>query len=136
VHEAPAGPDLDQVKAELQALEDAYAKAENAKDAEAVVAYYADDAQNYPPNEPPAIGKAAILERLKRDFAADTSGNTFLFEAVDVWAAGDLAVETGKTYITDPDGNVSTAKYISVFEKRDGKYVCIRDMWSDNSKPE
>ena len=40
--------DTASVKAEIQALEDAYAKAEMAKDADAVVAYYAEDAISFP----------------------------------------------------------------------------------------
>ncbi len=132
VEETPA-IDLDQVKAELQAMEDAYAAAENANDADAVVHYYADDAVNLPNNQPPAVGKAAILERIKADLAADTSSSTMVFEVQNVWAAGDLAVEVGSSTSTDAAGNVTTGKYISVFEKRDGKYVCVRDIWNNDA---
>ncbi|MBK7409006.1 MAG: DUF4440 domain-containing protein [Saprospirales bacterium] len=130
--ETPA-PDLDQIRSELQVMEDAYAVAENAKDADAVMAYYAEDAVNLPNDEPPVMGKAAILARMKDKMASDTTEHSIRFEVVDVFAAGDLAVEVGKSIFTDAAGKEHMGKYISVFEKRDGKYVCIRDMWNDDA---
>ena len=134
--EPPPPLDMVQIKADFQAMEDAYAVAENAKDANAVMAYYADDAVNLPNNQLPAVGKAAILERIKADMAKDTTAGTIIFEVQDVWAEGDLAVEVGKSTTTDEDGKVTTGKYISVFEKRDGKYVCIRDIWNNDAPEE
>ena len=32
------------------------------------------------------------------------------------------------------DGTVTTGKYVSVFEKRDGKYICIRDIYNSDQK--
>lgn len=125
--------DLDQIRAEIQALEDAYAAAETANDAEAIVAYYADDAISLPHEEPPVVGKAAILARLQEQMAADTTeGGSIRFEVVDVFAAGDLAVEVGAWISTSPSGEEEKGKFLSVFEKRDGKYVCIRDIWNED----
>lgn len=127
--------DMEAVKAEIQALEDAFAAAAKAKDPEAQAAYFADDATSLPPGEPPVVGKAAILERMKNNMAQDTTDSGSLsLELVDVFAEGDLAVEVGKWTYTETDGDVNTGKYISVFEKRDGKYVCIRDIWNSDSK--
>lgn len=54
---------------------------------------------------------------------------------MDVFAAGDLVVETGKCTFKDASGAViRTGKYLSLFEKRDGKYVCIRDIYNDDKK--
>ncbi len=131
--EAPAPLDMDQIKADLQAMEDAYAVAQNAKDAEGVVAYYAEDAVNLPDGEPPIVGKAAILERIKAEMN-DTSSATIAFEVVNVWAAGDIAVEVGKSTVTTADGSTHTGKYVSIFEKRDGKYICVRDIWNEDTK--
>lgn len=124
-------------------MEDAYATALNNKNAEAVVVYYADDAVSLSYNEPMLVGKAAILEDTRKQMAKDTSGATIKFEVVDVFAAGDLAVEVGKSIKTLPSGKIKTGKYISTFEKRGGKYICIRDIWNNdapeapnNAKPE
>ncbi len=121
--------DMESVKAEITALENAFAEASNAKDVDGVVAYYADDAQSMAPNKPTIVGKdaikAAIMENMEKDSTASA------FKVVDLWAAGDMAVETGTWTETNEGGEVvETGKYISVFEKRDGKYVCIRDMWN------
>ena len=125
--------DMDALRAELQGMEDAYAKAQIAKDGDAVVVYYADDASSLPPNKPTAVGKAAILALTNEQIAADTSGGTIRFEVIDVFADGNLAVEVGRSISTDADGTESTGKYISVFEKRDGKWICIRDIFNNDA---
>ena len=126
-------PDLTQIKAEIQAMEDAFATASNAKNAEAVVAYYADDAVSMPNDQTTATGKAAILELIKGNMAKDTIGSTVVFEVLDIKAAGDLAIEAGKSTSTAANGKVTTGKYVSIFEKRNGKYVCIRDIYNNDA---
>ncbi len=131
-----AALDLDKIRPEIQAMEDAYAAGEKAKDAAAVVAYYSDDAVTYGRNEEPTSGKAAIQERVARRLASDTTGNTNVYKVVDLFGAGDLLVEIGSWTEMTPGGEeAGKGHYLSVFEKRDGKYVCIRDM-SVKSSPE
>lgn len=131
----PAKPDMDKVRAEIQALENAYADGLNAKDANAVLAYYADDAVSMVNNSPAASGRDALLKMVQEDIANDTTNTTVSFEVVDIFAAGDLVVETGKATDKDADGNVvKTGKYMSLFEKRNGKYVCIRDIYNNDQK--
>ena len=132
--EAPAPEntiDMDEVRSEIQALEDAYEKAANANDAEAVVEYFSDDAHRLPPNGPMIKGKEAILANMKE---GEDDGSTLKLEVVEVFADGDLAVEVGKWTSVDSSGMEATGKYISVFEKRDGKYLCIRDIWNADKK--
>jgi len=59
-----ASVDIEKLKPEIQAMEDAYAAAEKAKDAAAVVVYYSDDAVSYNRNEEPTSGKAAARSAL------------------------------------------------------------------------
>ncbi len=127
---------MDQIKAEIQAMEDAYAVAQNAKNADGVVVYYADDAVNMPGDQPSVNGKAAILARVKEEMAKDTVGATIVFKVTDIKASGDLVVEAGTSASTDAKGKVITGKYVSVFEKRDGKYVCVRDIWNNDAPKE
>src|SRR5258705_9460593 len=68
-----ASVDMEKLKPEIQSMEDAYAAAEKAKDAAAVVAYYSDDAVSYNRNEEPTSGKAAIKERTAKNLAKDTT---------------------------------------------------------------
>jgi len=124
-----AALNMDSVKAEIQKLEDAYAAGDKAKDADAIAAYYSDDAISYNSNEEPSVGKAAIKERIAARIAKETNGQSNAYKVVDVFAAGNGAVEVGTWTTTDSTGKeVDKGHYMSVFEKIDGKYVCIRDM--------
>ena len=128
-------PDLAQIRTEIQALENAYAAGLNAKNASAVIVYYADDAISMVNNAPIAVGHDALLKMVQDEIANDTTNTTLAFEVVDIFASGDLVVETGKATHTDTSGNITkTGKYMSLFEKRDGRYVCIRDIYNDDKK--
>ena len=124
-----AALNMDSVKAEIQKLEDAYAAGDKAKDADAIAAYYSDDAISYNSNEEPSVGKAAIKERIAARIAKETAGQVYTYSVVDVFAEGKQAVEVGTWTTTDSAGKeVDKGHFMSVFEKRDGKYICIRDM--------
>ena len=130
---APAekAPAIDMVKAkaDIQAMEDAYAAAEKAKDAAGVAAYYSDDAVSYSRNQEPISGKAAIKENIAQRLAKDTTGNHSVYKVVDLFAEGNMAVEIGSFSTISPSGaEVDKGHYMSFFQLKDGKYVCIRDM--------
>jgi len=128
--------DLAKAKTEIQALEDAYAAAEKAKDANAVAAYYSDDAISYNRNEEPTSGKAAIKDRVAKRLATDTSGTQSVYKVVDLFAEGNLLVEIGSWTTLDAAGAAKEkGHYMSVFEKRDGKYLCVRDMNVSSALP-
>ena len=133
---APVAIDMDNLKVEIQKMEDAYAAAEKAKDADGVAAYYSDDAISYSRGKEPFEGKAAIRAQIADRLAKDTSGITNVYKIVDLYAAGELAVEIGSWQEINPAGQeVKSGHYMSYFEKRDGKYICVRDM-NVNSKPD
>ena len=124
-----ASVDIEKLKPEIQAMEDAYAAAEKAKDAAAVVVYYSDDAVSYNRNEEPTSGKAAIKERTAKNLAKDTTGNYNVYKIVDLFAEGNTAVEIGSWKVLSPSGTeTDKGHYMSFFQKRDGKWVCVRDM--------
>jgi uncharacterized protein (TIGR02246 family) len=121
--------DVEKIRVEIQAMEDAYAAGEKNKDADAVVAYYSDDAISYSRNKQPLSGKKAIRESIANNLANDTTGNYSVYKIVDLFVDGDAAVEIGSWTDFDPDGNeMDNGNYMSYFQKRDGKYVCVRDM--------
>ncbi len=127
--------DLGKLKPEIQAMEDAYAAAEKAKDADGVAAYYADDAVSYHRNETASVGKAAIKEYHAARLAKDTTGNTNVYKVVDLFGEGNMLVEIGSFSEVRPDGSESDMGfYMSYFQKKDGKYACVRDM-SLSTKP-
>lgn len=125
--------DMTALRSTIQGMEDAYAAAQMAKDADGVVVYYADDAVSLAPDKPPFVGKDAILAMTKDDIAKDTARTSVKYDLVDLFAQGNLAVEVGKSTSTMKDGSTTTGKYMSVFENRNGKWVCIRDSYSDNA---
>jgi len=127
----PAKPaDMDKVKSDIQAMEDAFAAGEKAKDAAAVAAYYSEDAVSYNRNQEPSVGKAAITANIAKRIAADTSGSHSVYKVVDIMAEGDLVVEVGSfTNVTDAGAETDKGHYMSVFKKQpDGKYLCVKDM--------
>lgn len=131
----PAKPDLAQIRSEIVAIENAWAAAQNAKDVPALMAMYADDAVSMPDGEPSLSGKAAIQKKQEADFAKPSKFASVAFETVDVYAQGDVVTEVGKTMYKDAAGKTTGGgKYIAVFEKRDGKYLCIREIYNQDSK--
>ena len=124
-----------QVKAEIVAIETAWAAALNSKDINALMAIYADDAVSMPDGEPIVSGKAAIRVHQEKEFAGKPSFASIAFETLDVYAQGDVATEVGITKYLDAAGKeMGRGKYFAVFEKRDGKYLCIREIYNKDSK--
>ena len=125
---------MDSVKMQITEIENAYAVASNDRDVDGVAAYYANDAESLADNEPTRVGMDAIKAGIKKDMDMDTTGATISFNVTGVWACGDYATETGTSTVKDKDGNViRTGKYMTLFEKRNGKYVAIRDIWNSDS---
>ena len=131
----PAKPDLTQIRSQIVAIETAWAAAQNAKDINALMAMYADDAVSMPDGEPMISGKAAIQKKAEADFAKPSTYASIAFETLDVYAQGNVATEVGKAMYKDETGKTTGGgKYIAVYEKRDGKYLCIREIYNKDSK--
>tara|TARA_R110000737_G_scaffold246111_4_gene256589 strand:- start:51 stop:539 length:489 start_codon:yes stop_codon:yes gene_type:complete len=121
--------DMDKIKVEIQAMEDAFSAGEKAKDADAVAAYYSNDAISYSRNKQPISGKAAITKNIASNIAKDTTGNYNVYKVVDLFAEGNTAVEIGSWTEFDSSGKaLDNGNYMSYFQKKDGKYECVRDM--------
>ena len=66
---------------------------------------------------------------IAQGFASDTLGGSNVYKVVDLFAEGDMAVEIGSWTQLDSTGTkIDSGYYMSYFEKRDGKYQCVRDM--------
>jgi len=130
-----AAPDMAAIKAEIQALEIAWAAADNAGDVAALLAFYADDAVSMGGDSPMAVGKAAIQKEIEASMASRPAGTTVKYEVLDVFGNENTVTEVGKTTRMDASGKViSSGKYMAIWEKRDGKYVCVRDISNNDSK--
>ncbi|MEP7254182.1 MAG: nuclear transport factor 2 family protein [Ferruginibacter sp.] len=131
----PAKPDLAKIRSEIVAVETAWATAQNAKDGKALMALYSEDAISMPDGEPMLSGKAAIQKKQEADFAKPSKYASIAFETMDVYAQGDVVTEVGKTMYKDAAGKtIGGGKYFAVFEKKDGKYLCIREIYNQDSK--
>ena len=118
----------EQIKKEIQAREDEFAAVYNSGEMKSI-GYYADDAISFFQNRPPLIGKEAVLNFLKSDLDSNTNIITFKTNEVFPSSDGNQVVEIGYFKVTDSAKYVlNTGNYIVLFEKRNGKYVCIRDM--------
>jgi uncharacterized protein (TIGR02246 family) len=115
-----------------------WAAAYNAGDGDAMAAHYAEDAVLLPPNAPAVSGRAAIGEFLAAD-SANTRAAGLKFKLPGdgpVQVSGDLAYESGSAQVVDASGaTVANGKYISVFNRKDGKWLLVRDIWNMDAPP-
>jgi len=120
--------DKEQIKKEIQAKEDAFAEIYNTGELKNI-GYYADDATTFFQNRPPLVGREAIVEFYKS--AITSTSNRISFTSKDIFISndGNQVVEIGYFKVVDSTKNpINSGNYMSLFEKRDGKYVCVRDM--------
>jgi len=132
VQEVP-GPDLDQLRTQLQELENSYADGQNSKNVDAIMSFYAENAKSLPVNKPMVEGSAAIRSLIQEQMDLDTIGSTVRFEVVDIMADGNMVVEVGKSISTSPDGSTTTGKYVAIYENRNGKLTCVLDIWNNDA---
>jgi ketosteroid isomerase-like protein len=120
--------DKEQVKNEIQAKEDEFAATYNAGEMKNI-GFYADDATSFYQNRKPLVGKASIVEFLKSDLGSNSNKISFKTNEVFVSNNGDMVVEVGAYKVVDSsDATLNTGNYMTMFEKRNGKYVSVRDM--------
>ena len=120
--------DKEQIKKEIQAKEDAFAEIYNTGELKNI-GYYADDAVTFFQNRPPLIGKEAIVEFYRS--AISSTSNRISFTSKDIFISndGNQVVETGYYNLVDSiDVTLNRGNYMILFEKRDGKYVSVREM--------
>ena len=134
---APA-PDAAADEQAIRAINPAWFKAHQSGDVDGLVALYSDDAVINAPGAPPARGTAAIraaFTKELRDMAAagltQNSGPNPEFGV-----SGDLGYEWNTYAVKDKSGKtVDAGKYVSVFARRNGKWVIVRDIWNSDMPP-
>ena len=122
------------IRASTDAWDDAY----NAGDTAALAAAYAEDAVLLPPNAPAVSGRAAIGDFLTADSASTRAAGLKFAIASDstVGVSGKLAYEAGTFKVVDASGaTAATGKFIGVFNKKDGKWLLVRDTWNMDAPP-
>jgi len=122
--------DKEQVKKEIQAIEDKFALVYSHRNADSLT-YYADDAVSYFVDQEPIVGKEAIHQFIVDDLKDFPEGAKIMNETIEVYVTddGDNVAEIGAYKRVDSTGKVlQNGHYFSFFAKRNGKYVCTRDM--------
>lgn len=120
--------DKEQIKQEIQAKEDSFAALYNSGEMRSI-GYYAEDAISYFQNRPPLVGRDAIVAFLKEGIESNTDKISFKTNEVFVSADGNQVLEVGSFKVVDSANIlVNSGNYMSFFEKRNGRYVAVRDM--------
>jgi ketosteroid isomerase-like protein len=127
----PVAVDKEEIKKEIQAKEDGFAEVFNTRELKNI-GYYADDATSFSQNREPLVGKNAIVEYLKDNMDSIPASHKISFVTNEVFVSndGNQVVEIGYFKVVDDSDNtiVNSGNYMSLFEKRNGKYVCVRDI--------
>lgn len=120
--------DKEQIKKEIQAKEDAFAEIYNSGELKDI-GYYAEDATVFYQNKSPLVGKQAVVDFLKSDLTNNSNKISFTTNEVFPSIDGNQVVEMGSYKVVDSlNTAINTGNYMVLFEKRDGKYVSIREM--------
>ncbi len=120
--------DKEQVKKDIQARENQFAEIYNSGELKKI-GYYADDAVTFYQNMTPIRSKEERIKFFESDMAKNT--NKISFTTIEVFPSKDgvQVLEIGYYTVVDSTNTAfNTGNYMSLFEKRDGQYVCIRDM--------
>ncbi len=120
--------DKEQVKKDIQARENQFAEIYNSGEIKKI-GYYADDAVTFYQNMTPLRSKEERMEFFEMDISTNTNKISFTTTEVFPSKDGVQVLEIGYYTVVDSTNTaVNTGNYMSLFEKRDGQYVCIRDM--------
>jgi ketosteroid isomerase-like protein len=122
--------DKEQIKKEIQDKENEFAATYNAGEMKKI-GYYAEDATTFAQNSQPYVGRTAIVEYLMANIDSLSQSNKISYTTKEVFVSndGEQVVEIGYYKVIDSTNTpVNTGNYMVLFVKRDGKYVCLRDM--------
>lgn len=102
------------MREQFDQLNNAYAGATEAGDAEALSRLFTDDAIHMSPGSPPAKGRQAIKEAHEREFAESEGGYNIIIKVHDFQESGNTAYAVGTW---EADGEVGN--WLDVIERQD-----------------
>lgn len=124
--------------AALEAVDKGWEKAFATGNADAIAAYYDEQAVLLPPFAPAVTGRAAIKDYLKKEMdGAAKAGVAFVLGPKPAGGvSGNMGWQSGTYAVKDKSGKVlETGKYLSVSMKKGGKWLYVRDTWNPDAKP-
>lgn len=120
--------DKEQIKKEIQARENKFAEIYNSGELKNI-GYYADDAVTFYQNMAPLKSREERLAFLQSDLTDNTNKISFTTNEIFASKDGSQVLEIGYYEVVDSTNTpINTGNYMSLFEKRNGEYVCLRDM--------
>jgi ketosteroid isomerase-like protein len=122
--------DKEQIKKEIQAVENNFASIYTSRSTDSLT-YYADDAVSYFVGRKPVAGKDSIHQFIENELMDFPEGGKLVNETLEIFvtADGNNVAEIGAYKVVDSTGAIlQNGHYFSFFVKRNGKYVCTRDM--------
>jgi ketosteroid isomerase-like protein len=122
--------DKEQVKKEIQEIENKFAAIYTHRNIDSLT-YYADNAVSYFVGQRPVAGKDSIYQFIQEELIYVPEGAKLINETLEIFVTddGNNVAEIGAYKMVDSTGAIlQNGHYFSFFAKRDGKYVCTRDM--------
>ena len=122
--------DKEQIKKEIQAIENRFASVYAHRNIDSLT-YYADDAVSYFVGQKPIAGKDAIHQFIAAELLDFPEGAKLINETLEIFVTddGNNVAEVGSYKMVDSAGVIlQNGHFFSFFVKRNGKYVCTRDM--------
>jgi uncharacterized protein (TIGR02246 family) len=122
-------------EAAIRAINTAWFSAHRAGDAKTIAGLYADDAVVGGPGSPAVKGRASLNDFFANDVAATMKDGLSLTSSptTEVGISGDFGWEWGTFTVTNKSGAVvDKGKFLTVFQKRGGKWLIVRDMWNSD----
>jgi uncharacterized protein (TIGR02246 family) len=118
------------LRAQIEKVDRAWEKANNAGDAAALTALYTKDAKVMPPGADPVSGAKAIQAMFTADVA---QGAKMALTQKDVTGFGDYALETGSFVATSADGkHLDHGSFMTLLKKEGGSWKIYRDTWNSS----
>ncbi len=122
--------DKELIKKDIQAIENKFASIYTTKNVDSLT-YYADDAVSYFVGQKPVAGKDSIHQFIQEELMYVPEGAKLINETLEIFVTddGNNVAEIGAYKMLDSAGVIlQNGHYFSFFAKRNGKYVCTRDM--------
>jgi uncharacterized protein (TIGR02246 family) len=128
---ACAAPQGAMDSAEIRALSDQWLAALNGGDVEGVVALYSEDCRVMGPDMPMTSGRDAVRAAFGAMIDAGLSAETTTVEAMQM---GDRGYNLGTFVVSTKGGTVvGTGKFIEQWQKIDGEWKIVTDIWNNDA---
>jgi uncharacterized protein (TIGR02246 family) len=132
----PPMVDAAAIRATIDSLNQTFNAAVAARDTEAVVSYFAADAQVLPSNGPRVQGRDAVRQLWVGFLSLPGLDLNIRSSNVTVSESGDMVVDVGDYTLRgqDPTGQPfdDVGKYATVFKKTEGAWKIIVDIWNSD----